>query len=81
MDESCQTGKASTIYVQTRDQFGNNLRFTNAQKPCTGYPLSKDTCDQQIDYQLCRADEFQVCVAVWCNVVQRGATWCNVVRR
>jgi len=55
-----ETGKASTIYIQTRDQFGNNLRYTFDEKPCTGYPLSEETCDQLIDYQLCRADEFQV---------------------
>lgn len=55
-----ETGKASTIYIQTRDQFGNNLRYTSEEKPCTGYPLSEETCDQLIDYQLCRADEFQV---------------------
>jgi len=54
-----ETGKASTVYVQTRDRFGNNMRFTDDEKnPCTGYPLS-ETCNQIIDYQMCAADEFQ----------------------
>jgi len=34
---SLETGKASTIYVQTRDQFGNHIRvLSDPDKPCTG---------------------------------------------
>jgi len=50
-----ETGRASTVYVQTRDQWGNNIRYTNEERPCMGYPLW-DTCDQIIEYQLCKAD-------------------------
>ena len=53
-----ETGKASAIFIQTRDQYGNNIRWTKEEKPCTGYPLSP-TCDQQIKYQLCKSEGFQ----------------------
>jgi len=52
-----ETGKASTVFVQTRDMYGNHLRYTDEEKPCEGYPLS-DTCDQIIEYKLCRTAEF-----------------------
>jgi len=51
------TGNPSTIYVQTRDQFGNHLRYTNVEKPCSGYPLTLETCDQQLEYELCFSKE------------------------
>ena len=54
------TGEPSSIFVQTRDQFGNNIRFTAKEKPCTGYPLTLKTCDQVIEYDLCSADDFVV---------------------
>jgi len=51
-----ETGKASNVYVQTRDQFGNNMRFTPDESPCTGYPLT-ETCNQVIDYEMCKLFE------------------------
>jgi hypothetical protein len=51
-----ETGKASNVYVQTRDQFGNNMRFTPEESPCTGYPLT-ETCNQVIDYEMCKLFE------------------------
>jgi len=34
------------------------MRYSKEDKPCTGYPLSEDTCDQRIDYVLCMSDKF-----------------------
>ena len=61
------TGNPSTVYVQTRDQFGNHLRYTKEEKPCTGYPLTLETCHQKIEYELCFSREVP-CPEVETNV-------------
>ena len=36
----------------------DTLARTTQEKPCIGYPLSEDTCDQRIEYVLCKSQTF-----------------------